>query len=318
MRLRSHLSRAAVTAVLAAACAGYAATAAAQTNQGRISGVVNDEFNKPIKAATVTAENSDTNQTFTATTDEKGRFTIIGLRPGTWRFTAEAPGHVSDQGSMPIRVGTPNPPIAFALKKTGAPGGGALGNLQAKDLQNDLLAADALFNQRRWDDAIAAYKSIMDKAPTLSVINLQIASAYMGKKDYDAAVASYTDLLKIDPNNQNGEVGVAKAYLEKGDRPAALAALTKAAESPAAGRDIFMNLGDLAFDAGDTDGAVKWYQKASQVDPSWGRPWYKLGLSAQKKGDAKGAAGFFNKAVDVDPMSPEAALSKSTLDQLSR
>ena len=47
MRLRSRLSRAAVTAVLAAACAGYAATAAAQSNQGRISGIVNDELLQP-------------------------------------------------------------------------------------------------------------------------------------------------------------------------------------------------------------------------------------------------------------------------------
>jgi Flp pilus assembly protein TadD len=318
MRLRSRLSRTALVAVLSIACAGYAVTAAAQTTTGRISGVVNDEFSKPIKAATVTAENGDTHQTFTATTDEKGRFTIIGLRPGTWTFTAEAPSHFSDHGSMPIRVGSPNPAIAFALKKTGAPGGGVLGNIQAKDLQNELQAADAMFNQRRWDDAIAAYKSVMDKAPTLSVIDLQIAAAYVGKKDYDSAIAAYSDLLKVSPTNEKAEVGIAKAYVAKGDRPAAVAALTKAADNAEAGREVFVNLGDLVFEDGDTDGAVKWYQKASQVAPSWGRPWYKLGLSAQKKGDSKGAAEFFNKAVTVDPMSPEAAMSKSTLDQLSR
>ncbi len=314
MRLRSRLSRAALTAVLSAVCAGNAAAQA----QGRISGIVNDEFNKPIKAATVTAVNSDTNQTFTATTDEKGRFTIIGLRAGTWRFTAEAPGHFRDQGSMPIRVGSPNPPIAFALKKTGAPGGGALGSFQAKDLQNELLAADSLFNQRRWDDAINAYRAIMDKAPSLSVINLQIGAAYVGKKDYAAAITAYTDLLKVSPANEKAEVGMAKVYLEKGDRAAALAGLTKAADNPAAGREVFVNLGDIVFGGGDTDGAVKWYQKASQVDPSWGRPWYKLGLAAQKKGDSKSATEFFSKVLVVDPMSPEAAMSKSTLDQLSR
>jgi predicted Zn-dependent protease len=314
MRLRSRLSRAALAAVLSVVCAGYAAAQA----QGRISGVVNDEFNKPIKAATVAAVNSDTNQTFTATTDEKGRFTIIGLRAGTWRFTAEAPGHFSDQGSMPIRVGSPNPPIAFALKKTGAPGGGALGGFQAKDLQNELLAADALFNQRRWDDAISAYRAIMDKAPSLSVINLQIGASYVGKKDYDSAITAYTDLLKANPANEKAEVGIAKVYLEKGDRAAAIAGLTKAADNPGAGREIFVNLGDLVFDGGDTDGAVKWYQKASQVDPSWGRPWYKLGLAAQRKGDSKSATEFFSKVLVVDPMSVEAAISKSTLDQLNR
>ena len=318
MRLRSRLSRAMLVAALSAACAGRAAVAAAQSGQGRISGVVNDENNRPIKAATVVADNTDTNQSFTATTDEKGRFTIIGLRPGTWRFTAGAPGFLPDRGSMPIRVGTPNPPIAFALKKTGAPGGGVLGSIQAKDLQNELQVADAAFNQRRWDDAIAAYKAIMEKAPTLSVIELQIAAAYVGKKDYGSAVTAYTDLLKVDPNNEKAEVGIAKAYLERGDKAAALAALTQAANDPAAGREVLVSLGDLVFDSGDTDGGVKWYQKASQVDPSWGRPWYKLALAAQKNGDAKGATDLFNRVLAVDPTSPEAAISKATLDQLSR
>src|SRR5262249_60571943 len=102
---------------------------------GRISGLVLDENGKPIKAATVTAENSETNQALTATTDEKGRFSILGLRPASWKFTAAAPGYFPDQGMTTIRVGSPNSAIAFALKKTGAPGGGARGRFSPQELQ---------------------------------------------------------------------------------------------------------------------------------------------------------------------------------------
>jgi tetratricopeptide (TPR) repeat protein len=318
MRLRSLALHAALAAFLLVIYSGRSGGVAAQSSQGRISGVVNDENNKAIKAATVTAENSDTNQTFAATTDDKGRFTIIGLRPGTWRFTAQAPGYFGDQGSMPIRVGSPNPPIAFALKKTGAPGGGALGAITAKDLQSELAAADALFNQRRWDEAVTAYRAIMEKAPSLSVIDLQIAAAYVNKKDYDAAIVAYAELLKVDPNNDKATVGIARADVEKGDPAAAEGALAKAAENPSAGREIFYNLGEILFDTGDTDGSMKWYQKAAETDPSWGKPLYKLGLAAQKKGDKGGAAQFLNKVLAVDPGSPEAAMAKSTLDQLNR
>src|SRR5262249_60606677 len=95
-----------------------------------------------------------------------------------------------------------NPPLTFTLRKGGGAGpAGRLGGIAAKDLQAELAPADGLFNQQKWDDAVAAYRAIMTKAPSLSVINLQIAAAYRNKKDYDAAIAAYNDLLKVDPNN---------------------------------------------------------------------------------------------------------------------
>jgi tetratricopeptide (TPR) repeat protein len=324
MRLRSFpaaaLAKAGLILTLVAGCAfARAVPAAAQSTQGRISGVVNDENNKPIKAATVAAENTDTNQSFTATTDEKGRFTFIGLRPGTWQFTAAAPGYFGDRGAMQIRVSPPNPPIVFALKKSGVPNGGVLGNVQSKDLQNDLVAADQLFNQRKYDEAIAAYRAIVEKAPTLSVINLQIGNAFFNKKDYGSAVIAYTDLLKVDPNNAKAVVGIAKAQLASGNTDAAYAALKNATDNPSAvSREIYDSLGEIEYNRNNFDEAVKWYTKASEVDPAWGKAWYRLGLCAQKKGDTANATAYFEKVLAVDPVSIEAAMAKATLDQQSR
>ena len=79
MRKRLYLSSFLLAALLVAALAG---SAAAQT--GRVGGVVKDEAGNPIKGATVTAENpSASPSSFTATTDDKGRFSIIGLKSGS-------------------------------------------------------------------------------------------------------------------------------------------------------------------------------------------------------------------------------------------
>ena len=61
----------------------------------------------------------------------------------------------------------------------------------------------------------------MTKAPTLSVINLQIAAAYRNKKEYDNAIAAYNELLKADPNNDKAKIGLGMTNLEKGDLAAA-------------------------------------------------------------------------------------------------
>src|SRR5436189_3669469 len=111
-----------------------AVQAAAQV--GRVGGVVKEEGGQPLKGATITADNQNIGQSFTATTDDKGRFTMIGLRAGTWRFIAQAPGFTPDAGEMPIRMGAPNPPILFVLKKTGNANFGALGGITNKDLQS--------------------------------------------------------------------------------------------------------------------------------------------------------------------------------------
>src|SRR5436853_7240523 len=117
MRFSNRLSRALTGAALVAL---LAATAAAQT--GRVGGTVKDEAGQPIKGATVTAENpSASPSSFTATTDDKGRFSIIGLRTGAWTFTAQAPGFGPESGKLSVQtIGAPNPPLSFTLKKGGA------------------------------------------------------------------------------------------------------------------------------------------------------------------------------------------------------
>jgi Flp pilus assembly protein TadD len=313
MRQPLSLLRFALAATIAVTFASHAAA-----QPGRVGGLVKDDKGEPIKGATITAENQNVGSTFTATTDEKGRFTIIGLRGGDWRFIAQAPGFAAEGGSMTVRSGSPNPPIAFTLRRTGPGSTGAMAGIAAKDLQAELSAADVLFNQQRWDEAVTAYRTIMNKTPTLSVINLQIAAAYRNKKDYDGAVTAYSALLTIDPSNEKAAVGISQTNLERGDVTAAENALLKAAEAPAPGREVFYGLGEVKNAKHETDEAAKWYERASSKDPSWGKPLYKLGVLALDRGDRQGAARLFDKVIAVDPISPEAAMAKASLDQLNR
>jgi Flp pilus assembly protein TadD len=296
----------------------FVATAAAQT--GRVGGQVKDESGNPIKGATITAENpSASPSSFTATTDDKGRFSIIGLRSGQWTFTAQAPGFAPEAGKMNVQtIGSPNPPLTFTLRKGGGPAAGALGGAAAKDLQAELAAADQLFNAQKWDEAVAAYKAIMIKAPSLSVINLQIAAAYRNKKDYDSALAAYNELLKADPNNDKAKIGIGMTNLEKGDIEAAEQTLQTASQSTSATREVFYNLGEVEFAKGKSDEAMAAYQRAADMDPKWGKPLFGMGKVALNKGDTKGAIEAFSKVIEVDPTSPEAAQAKAVVDQLKK
>jgi len=312
MRQRLIITRAAFVGFLVAALASPAVA------QGRVGGVVRDDGGQPLKGATVTADNPNVGQSFTATTDDRGRFTMLGLRSGVWNFIAQAPGYAPEGGQMTVRSGSPNQPITFSLRRTGPGTFGALSGITGRELQADLAAADALFNQQKWDEAIDAYRRIISRAPPLSAINLQIAAAHRNKKDYDAAIAAYNELLKADATNEKARLGIAATNMERGDTSAAEETLTSAAALPTAGREVFYTLGEVRLAGGDVTGANSWYQKAAAADPSWGKPLYKLGLAALNSGDRTLAAKFMSQVVAVDPVSPEAALAKSTLDQLNK
>jgi tetratricopeptide (TPR) repeat protein len=311
------LSRRLVAHVVGVLAALSVASVAAAQN-GRVAGLVREEGGQPLKGATVTADNQSVGQSFTATTDDKGRFNMIGLRSGEWRFIAQAPGYSPEGGVLNVRSGGQNPPIAFELKHSGVAFFGALGGVASRDLQADLASADALYEQKKWDEAIAAYKAILNKVPVITAINLQIASAYRNKQDYDAAMAAYGDLLKAEPGNDKAKIEMAMTALERGDSRTAEETLLRAAAEPDATREVFYSLGEVKLAANDSDGAAAWFEKASKADPFWAKPLLKLGEVAITKGDSTGAARLLARAVEVDPTAPEAATAKTTLESLKK
>lgn len=311
--MRSWMHRVAVAFLCIAA---VSSAASAQT--GRVAGTVKDENGQPIKGATVTAENPQASpSSFTTTTDERGRWSIIGLRPGIWTFTAQAPGYAPSQGKARVQTLTSNPSIDFTLAKgVAAPSGGVLAGVNTKELQKELEAADALYSAGQYEQAIAAYRAVLAKAPALTLINLQIGNAYRQMKQLDRALEAYEEVLKAHPDDERAIVAIGMTSLEKGDLDAAETMLAKAAERPGASREVFYNLGEVKFAKNQPAEALRWYERAHETDPAWGKPLFKLGLVALNRGDKLGAAKYFEKLLAVDPSSAEAAQAKVVLDQL--
>jgi tetratricopeptide (TPR) repeat protein len=305
-------------AALVAAMVVAAAPAFAQT--GRIGGTIRDQNNQPVKGATVTAENPNASpSSFTATTDDRGRYSIIGLRTGAWKITASAPGFSPSSGSVPVRtIGAPMPPVDFVLAPGAAGPAGALAGVNTKELQAELQKAMDLANSGQHDAAIAAYNAILTKTPALTMINGQIAVVQRMKKDYDGAIASYEKVIAADPNNDRAKIDIGMTYLEKGDFAAAEKALLEVSTSTSANREVFYNLGEVKFAKGETDEAVKYYQRAVDIDANWGKPLFKIGLARLQKADTAGAIEYMNKVIAAEPASAEAAQAKALIEQLKK
>jgi tetratricopeptide (TPR) repeat protein len=303
--------RGALTALILTTIVG---SAAAQGS--RVVGIVKDETGQPIRGATLSLENPDAiPRNFTATSDDRGRFAIIGLKSGEWSIVAQAPGFIADAGRVVVRVAAPATPT-FTLRRAPQPPPSALGNIGAKDLQAELRAADQQYSAQQWDQAIASYKTILTRAPALSFVNLQIGAAYRSKKDYENAVVAYNEMLKADPSSDKARVGLGLAYMEKGDLGAAENALAQSAQAPSASKELLYTLGEVEAARGNTADAMKWFEKASASDPNWGKPLLQMGMTALKSGDRANATAMMQRVLTVDPASAEASQAKSVIEQL--
>lgn len=174
---------------LATLALALAAAASAQT-AGRITGTIKDPDGKPIKGATVRATNEAVNMRMTSTTDDKGRFAMIGVRSGNWVIVAEAPNFVPLQGAAAVSASN-TPVLALTLQRDPGPMPGAL----VKTIGEDVAAAEALRKAGKLDEAIAAYQSIQSKNTRLTRVNLVLASLYREKAEQERNPAAKQALL---------------------------------------------------------------------------------------------------------------------------
>ena len=82
----------------------FALPAVAQTS-ATITGVVNDESGNIFPGATVTATNTASGFTHTATAGADGRFTLAGLPPATYRIDVTAPSYKGSSRQVQVLVG---------------------------------------------------------------------------------------------------------------------------------------------------------------------------------------------------------------------
>jgi len=140
----------------------------------RATGMVRDLNGRPLKGATVRAVNKEAvPPQITSTTDDKGRWAMIGLRTGTWTFIVEAPGFAPFRADAPVRVAASSP-MVFTLARDPGPIPGSLD----RNVLQLVIAANGMRDNGQYDQALAAYQQIRDQNPKLTSINLVVAGVY--------------------------------------------------------------------------------------------------------------------------------------------
>lgn len=253
--------------------------------QARLRGTVVDETGQPVKGVAVTVRSESAGTEVTATTDEKGEFTvlIVDATHPPYTITLERDGYLTVKGPIQIEIGEitrqeftmPKAPERTA--GTGGPDPGA-GSEEAIELYN---AGAALYNEGDRGAALEKFQAAVEVDPEFAAAWQRLGTLAAASADHETALAAAERWLEIEPESQ-------EARLLRYD---ALVELGREAEA----RELMDEL------------------LASGGGPELAKRLFNLGVSSKKRGDESAALGYFEKAVEADPEFVEGWLALAAL-----
>ncbi len=192
---------------------------AAAAQMTRVAGVVLSDDGKPVRGAAVVAaqDTTDVNNPRQTVSDEKGRFTLIGLPTGAWWLVASAPGFEPQR--LGIRVRVLGAPPSYTMRLTRDPlwRPDALEDIDAAAIFRDMDRAEQAAKAGRHDEAITVYRSLLQKAPALTTLQAAIAGTQHDRGAHADAAATYRGFLAGEPDAHRARIHLAECLRETGD-----------------------------------------------------------------------------------------------------
>ncbi|HEV3141300.1 MAG TPA: carboxypeptidase regulatory-like domain-containing protein [Vicinamibacterales bacterium] len=201
---------------------GVLAAGAAAQPVFRILGQVTDDKGDPIAGADVGVEalygyaagTFAGQRTFSAKTDAKGRWNVIGVKSGVWIFEVDAPGYVPEIVGLPITLLTTvssresgnSLPWTLVLKMERLP--------QAERAQALAAALDASRAGRKEE-----VRAMLTRVPADSGGDYLSCAARIAivAREFDLAQSLFASALQEDPSAYRTALGLATGFLVKRD-----------------------------------------------------------------------------------------------------
>ncbi|HUL76948.1 MAG TPA: tetratricopeptide repeat protein [Vicinamibacteria bacterium] len=279
--------------------AGLLATPA-QAQTGTARGKVLDAQGQPIADAKVTIDfQGGITRKFETKTNKKGEYMQVGMQPGPYRVTASKDGYQPAAQDTRINLGDPTQVPDFKLP-TVAQAAQAPGSPQA-ELRGAFQKAVELQTAGKVDEAEAAYKAILEKAPDVPEVYQNLGSVLAQKKDFTGAEAAFLKALELRPDSADVSTQLAKLYQENGHADKAMAIMEKSAGANPADAKAQFNRGIFLLNAYKNEEAAAAFEAALKADPNMAEAYFRLGAIMVGQGKVPEAIQNLEKYLSLNP-----------------
>ena len=163
----------------------------------------------------------------------------------------------------------------------------------------------SLAGDRRYADAVEAYKVALDLDPDHLQANVAIGDAWLMLGDTDEALPYYVRAAKLRPEYAPALDGTARVAEALADQEKAISLYGRALASDKGFAPAYTHLGDLYLRAGRLDDAVKLLVEAVSVRPDFGPGLDRLASAYGRLGFNNEAVATIRKAIELEPKNPE-------------
>jgi len=282
--------------------------ALAQMGSGRITGAIADPEGNGIEGAVISFVDR-TGKKLKGTSDEKGKWAILGFRSGTYDFNIEAEGYQTRIEQKPVRELAQNKLDVVLVPLLAA-------SDRAMESSNALLTeANELLKQEQYHKAIAKYEELLEAQPSFYQAHEFIGIAYREMGDYDAALAEFEEVLVADGRHAGALISIGDVLVSQQKLEEALVYFEKAVDQTTDAIVPF-NAAEIYFGQQNAAKAAEFYRIATEYKPDWPDAHLKLGYAYLNTGDLESAKTSFQKVVEVAPDSPQAEMAQDALSSL--
>lgn len=278
--------------------------AQAWAGRGRINAKVVTPDGTPVVGARVTLSlNGEGPEALE--TDEKGRFSYLGLAGGGWLVTVEYPGYLVSEGTFGVSEFGGAKPLTITLKPIPEEvlrKAAVSEALQAIERGNALLAAgDPPAARAEYEKAMGEITD-EDSVPIL----MGIARSYFQEGDKAQTEATLKRILEIDENQVDALKLLGNYLMAEGREEEAKVFMARLPEGELLDAAVYLNLGIGLYNEGKLDEALVQFDKVVESFPENPEPYYYRGLVRLNQSDNEGAAADFKRLIELEPDSAHA------------
>ncbi len=238
---------------------------------------------------------------FELTTDKKGRWRKASLRSGAWTIGFMAEGYEPKNFNITLSAIKSNPPIDVKLKPIP---------------KSPLIKADALYQQKKYDEALKEYQRVLAENQELYQVYDKIGLCYYRLGDLENGIEAFKLMLEKEPQSQDTLINLSAIYFETGNLEEGMKYFKQLDEKSLDDPSIFYNIGILMFKKHQIDLAIDYLQKCIAMNPKYVNGYYQLALVYLNKGDFEEAKKNLKKVIELAPDSEKAALAKKMLENI--
>lgn len=272
-----------------------------------VEGIIVDREENPLKNVKITFTDRDRGIRFTLKSNKQGKFMKVGIPPSLYVVTVQLEGYFPLESEFKVDFGR-NSGVKLVMEKIPP----------QVEQDPDLSEGAQLFQQGKYEEAIALFQKVIEKDPDNVEAHYNLALSLLRSGKQEEAIALLEKVKEMKPDMMETYLALGECYFNKGENDKAVSYFEKALEIDPNNAEVYYNVGIIHYKNDRTDDAVKNFLASKSLDPEYAPTYYQLGLAYIKKGEMDKAIQNLEMFLEKDPDSPQAPQVKSILESLKK